>query len=227
MYDSIYKDSEHFRKETKLQSKFFTSLKLNSYRKSVALRYGYKGISLFEDSLDLLYIKRAFFLMLKSSIDNGDLVEYIKETTSVDVCSVSDICKAIDYVFSNDIDVKLIHSAFDITDIQGAIFQSQEDEYLSASNYKHISLMNLKKQTIVKWFIGALTMVEISTLPNNCSISEVLNDLWGAEMSRCIPTELHRYRMAESVFIDYKNKCSDNKPSTYLLSELIVKILCY
>jgi hypothetical protein len=48
----MYTSKEQFRVETKIQSKFFKSLKLNEYRKSIAIRYGFKSIKLYEDSLE-------------------------------------------------------------------------------------------------------------------------------------------------------------------------------
>jgi hypothetical protein len=54
--NTIYKNIEHFRTETQMQSKFFKNLSLNEYRKAIAERYGYKGIKLFEQALTTIKV---------------------------------------------------------------------------------------------------------------------------------------------------------------------------
>ena len=45
---------EEFRAETKTQSQHFKNLSLNQYRKSIANRYGFKGITVFEEHIEKL-----------------------------------------------------------------------------------------------------------------------------------------------------------------------------
>lgn len=48
---TVYKDSNHFNEETFIQAKFF-KMSVNTYRKGIAKRYGYKSVKLFKDFLD-------------------------------------------------------------------------------------------------------------------------------------------------------------------------------
>jgi hypothetical protein len=65
--NALYASVEHFRKETKIQAKFFKKLSLNEYRKAIAERYGFKGIKLFEESLGKIIVTVVAYETLDSS----------------------------------------------------------------------------------------------------------------------------------------------------------------
>lgn len=197
---------EEFRAETKTQSQHFKNLSLNQYRKSIANRYGFKGITVFEEhieKLNQLKKQKAIFEDFLTTAFVQDTVrvkEFVKDTTDIDFKSFSQVKEIVEYVFNNheNLSMEVLNKAFLPTNIEWAFAQGDEDVF--DQEYGLLAKLSKAEQYIILWFWSILTIIESQSYSGNCGVINVCHS-YGIPAEQLLPSEEKLYQFHEAVVL--------------------------
>lgn len=212
---------EEFRYETKIQSKHFKNLSLNQYRQSIANRYGYKGIKLFEmkikEQSKLENIINIFEELILGMFFSEKVRHFIKQTTNINLKKVSDVRKSIYKMLevAKSGNVEQLFPLCSVLDFKEWFYLNQNNSFEEHS--PEIAKRTPEEHYIVLWFTFIMLESEMNLVPICETFKD--NDVF---LEHCLPTEEKLYNFNQAVYFT-----NIEKTETRLITELICDLLNY